>query len=153
MNQKELESRLATCTTLPELREVVTELKKADPVLTAAHAQGTMYNRAKNARAKEIRVAELEPFHQDAKRWKHGDKVFFGKSLKRDFMDWNFNFQRGERIEKGQWCKVYCYQPRKKLAWIGKPMSKTVKRGELICLSLRDIIDYQVSRTELEIRK
>jgi hypothetical protein len=111
---------------------------------------------AAKQRRKEINAELQAPYHDEAKRWKHGDKVYFGKSDNRSGMSFNDRIQmhRYYDIKAGQWCRVWEYQSRKKIAWLCQP-GKPLKYENIIDhgFTLRDLQDADVSRVEPEIRK
>lgn len=103
----------------------------------------------------ELRKVIEAPYHDEARRWKHGDKVFFGKSDNCSFMSFGDRISMTQTydIKEGQWCRVWEYQSRKKIAWLchpGKPCEwdNIIDHG----FTLRDLTDAKVSRTEIKSR-
>ena len=110
---------------------------------------------AAKQRRKEIHEIMYAPFHDEAKRWRQGDKVYFGKpdiasnmSFENQIRIWNIY-----DIKAGQWCRVWKYQSRKKMAWLCQP-GKPCKWENLIrqAFRLRTLHDADVSRTEILLR-
>ena len=105
-------------------------------------------------RSGEIHQASLLPYHDEAKRWQHGDKVYFGKSDNRSGMTFDdLIIHTYYNVKAGQWCKVWKYQSRKKIAWLCQP-GKPCKFENVIdvAFTLTNLKDAEVSRTEIELR-
>jgi len=106
-------------------------------------------------RREVLREEELRPFHEEARRWRQGQKVYFGKPTNRSWL--SFETMRMSKlydITAGQWCKVWQYQPRKKLLWLCAP-GKPCEYWNVIDapFSLGDVQRDQISRVEPSIRK
>ena len=112
--------------------------------------------RACKKRSGEIHQASLLPYHDEAKRWKHGDKVYFGKSDNRSGVSFNdrIRMHKYYDIKAGQWCRVWEYQSRKKIAWLCQP-GKPLKFENVIDhgFTLTDLKHAEISRVEMDIRK
>ncbi len=116
--------------------------------------QGERSDAAKQRR-KEIGAVLDAPYHDEAKRWKHGDKVYFGKSDNRSYMSFGDRIlvTKDYDIKAGQWCRVWEYQARKKVAWLCQP-GKALKYDNIINhgFSVRDLRKAEVSRVEIDLR-
>ena len=113
-------------------------------------------NRARTEARKRTRRAELDKFHQIARRWKQGQKVYFGVDLQSIALDWNFRSVKGseKNIKKGEWCRVWQYQSKAKQLWLCRPGTKCEYKNVIRdSFSLADIQHHRISRTELAIRK
>jgi len=114
----------------------------------------TANKKAHRARCGEIRKAELVPFHEDARSWRQGQKVFFGKSDNRSYMSFStMRMSMVYNIKAGQWCRVWEYQPRNKLLWLCYPGKKCEWKNVIDHgFTLGDIQAAEISRTEIAIR-
>ncbi|MCK5600731.1 hypothetical protein KAR91_02610 [Candidatus Pacearchaeota archaeon] len=140
----------AECTTKEEALALVKTLN------TEANATIRRNNKAKNDRLKELRREELAPFEDEAKRWQPGQKVYFATGIESFAMDWNFNTVKGseKKIQAGQWCRVWQYQPKSKRLWLCRPGTKCERKNVIRdSFSLTSIKELGISRTELELRK
>jgi len=110
--------------------------------------------KAYSERCREIRKAELVPFHEDARSWRQGQKVFFGKPDNRLYMSFDtMKTHTIYNIKAGQWCRVWEYQPRNKLLWLCRPGKKCEWKNVIDHgFTLGDIQAAEISRTEIAIR-
>jgi len=71
---------------------------------------------AAKQRRHEINAELQAPYHDEAKRWMQGDKVFFGKADNLSYMTFEgrIGMNTVYNITEGQWCRVWEYQSRKK---------------------------------------
>jgi hypothetical protein len=154
LTMSEVEQTFADCKDRDELREALSTILAEDQVLKDALERKKAIQRLKGTRAKEIEKAELAPYEDEARRWKHGQKVYFGRDCQIDHFGFDLKFRRGARVKKGEWCRVYQYQPRAKRLWLCQPGKSADRRNVMNHdFGLRDIKDYQISRTELELRQ
>jgi len=137
------EKQFAACTTLAEVKDLQWKIKSEIALASAG-------------RQAEINAVLDAPYHDEAKRWKHGDKVFFGKSDNRSYMSFEdrISITKDYDIKAGQWCRVWEYQSRKKVAWLCHPGKKLewdniIEHG----FTLRDLRNAEISRVEIDIRK
>ena len=136
------------CTTKPDATALLNKLN-TEPKRTIR-----LNSEAYRERCKKIRKDELAPFHEIAKQFQYGDKVYFGKADERMWFDLeNCRISKDYRIDKGQWCYVWGYQPKAKRLWLCHP-GKKCERKNIISTSfgLGDIQKLEILRTELEIR-
>ena len=156
LNEGHIVSCMANCETEKELRNCKADMMKVDAAVVEYRRRCEIYNRIKAARSKEIRQAMLAPFEAEAKRMRHGQKVYFGNRCESFALDWNFQEVKGseKKIEVGEWCYVWQYQPRKKLLWLCRPKKKC-EYGAVIrtAFSISDLKAYEISRAELKFRK
>ena len=156
LNEAEIVAFFAACENEKDLRECVNRLCEEDPAVTESSRRKAFFSRTRTARRKQLREAELAPFHSEAKRMRHGQKVYFGKRCESFALDWNFQEVKGseKKIEVGEWCYVWQYQPRKKLLWLCRPKKKC-EYGAVIrtAFSISDLKAYEISRAELKFRK
>lgn len=142
-------ARFEQCQTIKECNAVLKELCQPFYEVT------TRLKKERSARAKAIRTAELEPFHELASRFRRGQKVFFATALNSVALGWDLRSIKGseKKIEAGQWCRVWEYQPRAKRLWLCRP-GKAATYANVITdpFSLRDMKDHGISRTELAVR-
>lgn len=141
--------RFGDCQDQAAAKELMEELCKPFYAIT------TQFKKARSARVKELRIAELQPFHEMACRWKPGQKVYFAHGLDSCSLNWSFRPIKGSerKIKAGDWCRVYQYQTRAKRLWLCKP-GKPYNQANLMnaCFSVREIMELGISRTELAIR-
>lgn len=143
-------ARFANCQSRAETDDLSKELSKE------FNETLRVIRKARNERQKELRRQELNVFHQEARRWKSGQKVYFGTALSSFSLDWNFVTIKGseKNIKKGDWCRVWEYQPKAKRLWLCKPGTKCEYKNIInSSFSLADIQHHKISRTELAIRK
>ncbi len=137
------ESQFADCNTIVEVKNLQWQFK-SDIALAAS------------GRRKELNAVLDAPYHDEAKRWKHGDKVFFGKADNLSYMSFGdrIGMDTSYDIKAGQWCRVWEYQSRKKVAWLCHP-GKAFKFENVIdhAFSLRNLRNAEVSRVEIDLRK
>lgn len=111
---------------------------------------------AAKERRKRIYAIMHAPFHDEAKRWHRGQKVYFGKSdnLSRISFFTEIRRQKTYDIKAGQWCRVWQYHSRKKIAWLCQP-GKPCEYDNIINhgFTLADLYNGEVSRTEIDLRK
>lgn len=153
---EQIESIFAGCETESDLRAANSNMQKHDPIFEAYFHRKKIYNRLKNARSKEIRAAELAPWEDQAKRLKHGDKVFFGVRFSSEALDTNFRFvpEWSRKIEAGEWCYVWHYQPRAKRLWLCRPGKKCEEANVFPQhFTVSDMMNFEISRTEIALRK
>lgn len=110
---------------------------------------------AAEERRKRIYTIMHAPFHDEANRWRKGDKVYFGKSdslSRMSFADL-IGMHKVYNIKAGQWCRVWHYQPRKRIAWLCQP-GKPCEYDNIINhgFTLADLYNGEVSRTEIDLR-
>lgn len=152
----QFESALGACTTRHEAADLLKSQYADDELLRQASERRKAYQRLKNERCKTIRREQLAPFDDEARRFKRGQKVFFKKSIKSFALGWNLQSIKGseKRIEAGDWCRVWQYQPQAKRLWLCRP-GKQATHANVIrdCFSLTDMMDLGISRTELALRK
>ena len=139
-----------------DYKEQFAECVTIDSVNILSKAMQLDRSDAAKARRKEISDVLDAPYHDEAKRWKHGDKVYFGKSDNRSYMSFEprILISKDYDIKAGQWCRVWEYKSRKKIAWLCHP-GKALKWDNIIehGFTLRDLRKAEVSRVELDIRK
>lgn len=149
-----IDQKFAGCSDRAALREVEGRLKKTDELLIAAAAQQATYSELKKKHIRRIRDELCRPFHEEAKRWQHGDKVFFGARFQSSWFSLDtLRISDRCKIERGEWCRVYVYQPRKKLAWLCWPGDSCCRANVIEQpFTLSDLQRYGISRTELDLR-
>lgn len=154
LTMNEVKQRFAAATTKQQLREEINTVLNEDDVLAEARTRRKEINRLKNERQREIEAAELAPFEDEAKRLQHGQKVYFERRCEIDHFGFDFKFRKGARVNAGQWCRVWKYQPKAKRLWLCEP-GKPAKYENVINhnFSLRDMREYGISRTEIALRK
>lgn len=146
---------LGCCETRVEVRDKKAQLMDADPVLQAAKTRRSIYSAATAAALAAIRQREIAPYEDEAKRWKHGDTVYFGRAANRSVMSMStLKARRLYDLPKGAACTVYQYQPRKKIAWLCPPGVPCAHHNVIDCaFTLDDLQRGDVSRVELALRK
>ena len=147
---------LRDCRTKVEAQEWLDDMNADPKVIIVKQRKIQRANRKDfEARCREIRAVELEPTHDECKRWKHGQKVYFGKgdNLTRMYFEPRAEFVKEYDIKPGDWCYVWQYQKRKKYAWLCQP-GKACEWDNIInhSFSLDELERKQVSRTEPAIR-
>ena len=139
-----------------DYKEQFAECVTIDSVNILSKAMQLDRSDAAKQRRKEINAVLDAPYHAEAKRWKHGDKVYFGKADNLSHI--NFAGRIGVKtaydIKAGQWCRVWEYQSRKKIAWLCQP-GKKLEWDNIIDhgFTLRDLRKAEISRVEIDIRK
>ena len=138
----------ATCTTKDEAKHLLKELNDNPYRIIAEN------KKAFKERCSEIRVVELAPYHEDAKRWKQGQKVYFGTGDNRSWMSFEtMRITKDYDIKPGDWCFVWHYKPRKKILWLCHPGKKCEFKNVIrSCFSLDSIERCKISRTEIALR-
>ena len=156
-NEAEIVAFFAACENEKDLRECVTRLCEEDPVVAESSRRTDYFSKTRTARRKQLWEAELAPFHSEAKRMRHGQKVYFGKrcnTMAISLHSLKSVKSREKDFEAGDWAYVWQYQPRKKLLWLCRAKEKCVYGAVVRSpFSLRDLKDYKISRTELKCRK
>lgn len=154
-NEAKIVAQMAACENEKELRECMKLIYAEDPVVEASHCRKKILDRIKLDKLKALRKAVLAPFEDEARRMRHGDKVYFGVECSTIEIDWNFNFNDDSRkeVKEGEWCFVWSYQPKKKALWLCKPKQKLLKKNVMYHFSLDDMEEYKISRTEIASRK
>lgn len=111
---------------------------------------------AAKKRRREIHAVIEAPYHDEAKRWNQGDKVYFGKSDNLSNMSFHdrIAMHKVYDIQAGQWCRVWEYQSRKKITWLCQP-GKPCKWENIIDhgFTIRDLRTAEISRTEISLRQ
>ena len=156
INEAHIVSCMANCETEKDLRDCKANLMKNDNVIGDYHHRKKIYNRIKNARSQEIRQAMLAPFEDEAKRMESGQKVYFGKRCESVALDWDFKAIKGstKKIDAGNWCYVWKYQPKSKCLWLCRPGAKHERKNVINdSFSISDLKAYEISRAELKFRK
>lgn len=156
IDEKAIIARFESCQTQEERRALSKEVMDADELLAAARDRRKFYNRLNRETERAIINAINDLTHDEVKRWKHGQKVYFGTSLDSISMGWDLKFIKAteKKIAKGDWCYIWEYQPKARRLWLCKP-GKPCKYENVFpeSFSLRDVRDHQISRTELAIRQ
>lgn len=136
------------CTTKAEVKDLLKELN-AEPYRIIRDNK-----KACTERCKIIRKAELAPYHDVAKRWKQGQKVYFGTGDNLSYLSFEtMRMTKEYDIKPGQWCYVWHYQPKVKLLWLCHPGKKCEFKNVINrAFSLDRIERCKISRTEPAIR-
>lgn len=105
---------------------------------------------AYRAREKALRLEHQQPFHERCKAWSHGDTVYFGRDCKTFDFCFDGSFRKRVEIEAGQPVYVWQYQPRKRRLWLSRSKGQDPFPRPF---SLREVEEYDIRRTELDVRK
>ena len=110
--------------------------------------------KAYKVRCAEIRKVELAPYHDKAKRWKHGQKVYLGIGDNLSYMSFEtMRITKSYLIKTSEWCYVWQYQSRKKILWLCQPGKKCEYKNLIDRPFTLDSIErHKTSRTEPSIR-
>jgi len=148
LNEGHIVSCMANCETEKELRDCKVDMMKVDAAIVEYFHRRKIYNRIKAARSEEIRQAMLAPFEDEAKRMQRGQKVYFGKC-------WIWITSGPlKKIEVGEGCYVWQYQPKSKCLWLCRPGTKCERRNMITqSFTLDNMKYYEISRAELKFRK
>lgn len=152
----QFEQAIAECTDRTACGQLLKDAYAADDLLKQAQERRVAYQKIKNERCKQIRADALAPFEDEARRFKQGQKVYFAKRCHSDTMGWDFKFIKGgsKRIDSGQWCRVWQYQPKSRSLWLCKPGMKCEHQNLIrVSFSLGEMLEHGISRTELKLRK
>ncbi len=140
---KGYQEKFAECETIKSVNEL------------SKHMQQERSDAAKQRRH-EINAVLQAPYHDEAKRWNQGDKVYFGKGDNLSGISFHdrIRMHKYYDIKAGGWCRVWEYQSRKKIAWLCQPgkhcnWENIINHG----FTLRDLCDAEVSRTEISLRQ
>lgn len=138
-----------------DYKEQFAECATIEAVNTLSKEMQRERSDAAKTRRHELNAELQAPYHDEAKRWRHGDKVYFGKAdnLSQMFFEGGFRMDTTYNIKAEQWCRVWEYQSRKKIAWLCQP-GKALKFENVIDhgFTLRDLQKADVSRVEPDIR-
>ena len=137
-----------SCQTKDEAKTLLESLNVEPRTIIAAN------KKAFNVRCKEIRRVELIPYHEEAKRWKQGQKVYFGTGDNMSFMSFEtMRITKDYDIKRGDWCFVWHYMPRAKILWLCYPGKKCEFKNVIrSSFSLGAIERCKISRTEIALR-
>ena len=75
-NEAKIVAQMAACENEKELRECMKLIYAEDPVVEASHCRKKILDRIKLDKLKALRKAVLAPFEDEARRMRHGDKVY-----------------------------------------------------------------------------
>lgn len=145
----------ASCETRDEARELLDALMREPLRIKSAQVKLMReYRRAHDRRCREIRQRELEPLHDECRRWRHGQKVYFAKADNLSWMSFDsLKVTQVYDVKAGDWCRVWKYQPRKRIAWFCQPRKKLAWENVIDRPFTLDKLDrLGVSRTEPSIR-
>jgi len=137
-----------SCITKDEAKELLTKFN-AEPNRIISENR-----KAFKARCLEIRKVELAPYHDEAKRWRKSQKVYFSTGDNLAYMSFEtMQMTKTYDIKPGQWCYVWQYQPRAKVLWLCHP-GKKCEWNNIIdhAFTLSSIERCKISRTEPELR-
>lgn len=142
----------AECSTFGELERLRKELKSEDDVLQRAIARRKVFNELQRKHERRISAELNAPYKDEMKRWRKGDKVYFGKSDNRSGL-FDDRIRKLYNIEAGKWCRVYSVHPRKGYVWLCRP-GAVANRKNIIdhAFTVTDLRHADVSRTEPELR-
>jgi hypothetical protein len=156
LDEDTIRTELGKSQSTVELTERTKTLRANDQTITAGSQVSKLINIVNLERRRELREEQLRPFEDEAKRFTHGQKVYFATECQSVDLGWDFKTVKGsdKSIKAGQWCRVYAYQAKSKRLWLyqpGKPANhKNVINSHF---SLRDMQHYGISRTELSLRQ
>ena len=152
----QIEQRFATCTTHKEVLEVQASILETNPLICEARALRNSISTFKSNKEKELRAAERAPFEDEAKSFRKGQKVYFAKSCKSVAIGWDLRRIKGseKKIEAGDWCYVWEYQPKARQLWLCQPR-KACKYENVIrsSFSISEMMHHGIRKTELNLRK
>lgn len=154
-NHDDITQTFDACTTLKELHRVDKEWREFDLLWIKWRDRRKAYRAEHKRRERELWKELFAPYHDEAKRWKQGQKVYFGKGDNRSGMTFDtFQIIKYYDIKAGEWCRVWEYQPRNKIAWLCQP-GKPCKFENVIdhAFTLRDLYHAKVSRVEPKLRR
>lgn len=148
-------AQVADCGTNKEISDAIKQAFADDPVIADANQRRKALNQIKRDAERQLTNLRNEPWHDEAKRWKRGDKVYFARGIDSFMFGWDFKPVRGseKKIKSGDWCYVWSYHPRSKYAWLCKPKSKCTYANIInSTFGIREIRELGISRVEPKMR-